>query len=107
MRHGTLGHVEQTGIAISTDLLNWTRHSGDPVVRNRPGGCDESFCLDKQYAHKILLVYNSQNGSFYVFYNAVPDTKGTTGGCGIGLITSKPRAKKAVEFEAKRSERSK
>jgi predicted GH43/DUF377 family glycosyl hydrolase len=137
------GHVEQTGLAFSTDLLNWMRYPANPVVRNRAGGYDEKFCsdpkvfrdgdhwtmfyfgvgkggahimvafsrdlvhwtahpeplykaggnpsgLDKQYAHKIALVFNPRNETFYMFYNAVPGLKTQTGGRGIGLITSKP-----------------
>jgi predicted GH43/DUF377 family glycosyl hydrolase len=128
------GSREQTGIAFSTNLLNWSRYPGNPVVRNRPGGYDAGFCsdpkvfrdgdhwtmfyfgvghgaahimiafsrdllhwtadpeplykaggnpsgLDKAYAHKITLVYNHANDTFYMFYNAVPGKKGViTGG---------------------------
>ena len=137
------GHVEQSGLAFSSDLLNWKRHPANPVLRNRPGGYDEKFCsdpkvfrdgghwtmfyfgvgrggahimiafsrdllhwtahpepfykaggnpsgLDRQYAHKISLVFNPKNETFYMFYNAVPGKPGATGGRGIGLITSKP-----------------
>jgi predicted GH43/DUF377 family glycosyl hydrolase len=137
------GGIEQMGVATSTNLLDWTRYAGNPIVRNRPGGYDESFCsdgkvlrdgdhwvmfyfgvgrggahvmaafsrdlvhwtahpeplyksggnpsgLDKQYAHKTSLAYNPANDTFYLFYNAVPGKPGTTGGRGIGLITSKP-----------------
>jgi predicted GH43/DUF377 family glycosyl hydrolase len=138
---------EQTGIAFSTDLLNWMHYPANPVIRNRPGGYDAGFCsdpkvyrdgdhwtmfyfgvghggahimiafsrdlvqwtadpeplykaggnpsgLDKAYAHKISLVYNPRNDTFYLFYNAVPGKKGViTGGRGIGLITSKPLEK--------------
>ena len=48
-------------------------------IRDSPSG------LDKTYAHKISLVYNPGNGTFYMFYCAVGDK-----GRGIGLITSKP-----------------
>ena len=134
------GGIEQTGLALSTDLLNWTRHPANPVIRNRPGGYDERFCsdpkvfrdgdhwtmfyfgvgrggahvmaafsrdlthwtahpeplykaggnpsgLDKQYAHKISLVYRPQNETFYLYYCACGSQ-----GRGIGLITSKPLA---------------
>ena len=147
------GGVEQMGLATSTDLLNWTRYTGNPVLRNRPGGYDERFCsdgkvfrdgdhwvmfyfgvgrggahimaafsrdllhwtahpeplykaggnpsgLDKRYAHKISLVYNPKNDTFYMFYNAVPGKAGTTGGRGIGLITSRPPAKPAAAAPA-------
>ncbi len=40
------GNIEQTGLATSADLLTWRRHSGNPVVRNTPGGYDEQFCSD-------------------------------------------------------------
>ena len=144
------GHVEQSGLAFSGDLLNWTRHTANPVLRNRAGGYDEKFCsdpkvfrdgdhwtmfyfgvgrggahimiafsrdllhwtahpeplykaggnpsgLDKQYAHKIALVFNPKNETFYMFYNAVPGQRGATGGRGIGLLTSKPLAGAAQE----------
>jgi predicted GH43/DUF377 family glycosyl hydrolase len=131
------GSIEQTGVATSTDMLTWFRYPGNPIVRNRAGGYDESFCsdpkifrdgdhwvmiyfgvgsggahimiafsqdllnweshpeplykaggnpsgLDKTYAHKVSLVYNEQNDTFYMFYCAVGDK-----GRGIGLITSK------------------
>ncbi len=111
------GGVEQTGLAFSTDLLSWTRHPGNPVIRNRQGGYDQQFCsdpkvfrdgdhwtmfyfgvgrggahimaafsrdlvhwtahpeplykaggnpsgLDKQYAHKISLVYNPKDETY-------------------------------------------
>lgn len=132
------GDIEQTGLAVSTDLLNWTRHRDNPVVRNTPGGYDEKFCsdpkvyrdgdhwtmlyfgvgrggahimvafsrdlthwtkhpeplykagghpdgLDVQYAHKISLVWNPENETFYMHYCAVGVM-----GRGIGLLTSKP-----------------
>jgi predicted GH43/DUF377 family glycosyl hydrolase len=40
------GGVEQTGVAFSTDLLDWKRFDGNPVVRNRPGGYDSQFASD-------------------------------------------------------------
>ena len=129
--------VEQTGVAVSADLMNWKRYPGNPVVRARPKGYDEQFAsdpkvfrdrdhwvmfyfgvgrggahimaafsrdllhwtahpdplykagghpggLDKTYAHKISLVYNPKNETFYMYYCAV----GGKGRC-IGLITSK------------------
>jgi beta-xylosidase len=134
------GGTEQMGLAISDDLLNWKRHRGNPIVRNRPGGYDAQFCsdgkvfrdgdhwtmfyfgvgrggahimvafsrdllhwtahpeplykagghpdgLDKQYAHKISLVHNPKNDTFYMHYCAT----GNKGRC-IGLITSNPVA---------------
>ncbi len=131
------GGTEQTGLALSADLLSWTRHPRNPVIRNRPGGFDEQFAsdpkvfwdadhwvmfyfgvgrggahimaafsrdllrwtahpeplyraggnpsgLDKQYAHKISLVWDPRTETFYMQYCACGDR-----GRGIGLITSK------------------
>jgi beta-xylosidase len=136
------GGLEQMGLATSSNLLEWTRFEGNPIVRNRPGGYDENFCsdgkvfrdgdhwamfyfgvgrggahimiafsrdlrhwtahpdplykagghpggLDKQYAHKISLIYNPADSTFYLYYCACGNK-----GRGIGLITSKPLAGK-------------
>lgn len=40
------GGTEQTGLATSTNLTEWTRYEGNPIVRNRAGGYDEQFCSD-------------------------------------------------------------
>ena len=66
--------------AFSRDLLHWTAHP-DPLYKagGNPSG------LDKQFAHKISLVYNPQNETFYLYYCACGKR-----GRGIGLITSKP-----------------
>ena len=66
--------------AFSRDLVHWTAHP-EPLYKagGHPGG------LDRQYAHKISLVYNQANATFYLYYCAV----GNKGRC-IGLITSKP-----------------
>jgi hypothetical protein len=68
--------------AFSRDLLQWTAHP-EPLYKagGHPGG------LDKQYAHKISLVFNPQNDTFYLYYCACGNK-----GRGIGLITSKPLA---------------
>ena len=64
--------------AFSRDLLHWTPHP-EPLYKagGHPGG------LDKTYAHKISLVYQPKNETFYMYYCAV----GNKGRC-IGLITS-------------------
>jgi hypothetical protein len=132
------GGTEQTGVAFSTDLLNWMRYPANPVIRNRSGGYDAQFAsdpkvfhdgdhwtmfyfgvghegahimvafsrdlvhwaahpeplykagdnpsgLDKQYAHKVSLVYNPKNETSCLYYCACGSK-----GRGIGLITSKP-----------------
>ncbi len=40
------GWVEQIGIAESRDLMNWTRHAHNPVVRVSEGSWDSQFCAD-------------------------------------------------------------
>ena len=65
--------------AYSTDFTNWTTDP-EPLYKagGHPGG------LDKKFAHKISLVWNPANETFYMHYCAV----GSEGRC-IGLITSK------------------
>lgn len=66
--------------AFSRDLKHWV---ADPEPLYKAGGHPSG--LDKKHAHKISLVWNSKNETYYLFYNAVGDK-----GRGIGLITSKP-----------------
>jgi len=40
------GGFEQTGLALSDDLLQWRRFAGNPIVRNQAGGFDERFASD-------------------------------------------------------------
>jgi predicted GH43/DUF377 family glycosyl hydrolase len=67
-------------IAFSHDLLKWEAHP-EPLYKSggNPSG------LDKTYAHKVSVVYNEQNDTFYMFYCAVGER-----GRGIGMITSNP-----------------
>lgn len=139
------GSVEQLGLATSTDLVRWTRHPDNPVVRNGgPDAYDEQFCsdgkvfrdgdhwvmiyfgvgrggahimaafsrdlvhwtrhpeplyktgghplgLDATYAHKVSLVYNDANDTYYMYYCAVGNK-----GRGIGLLTSRPLERDAT-----------
>lgn len=141
------GHIEQMGLALSDDILNWKRYGRNPVIPNGPkGSYNEKFSsdgkvfwdgdhwvnfffgvgkggahvmaayslnlyhwtvdpeplykcggnpsgLDKQYAHKISLVWNRANETFYMYYNAVGNK-----GRGIGLITSKPLTNGKSDF---------
>lgn len=68
--------------AFSRDLLHWAVDA-EPLYKSggNPSG------LDKQHAHKISLVWNPANETYFMFYNAVGNK-----GRGIGLITSKPLA---------------
>ena len=67
-------------VAFSRDLIHWTKH---PEPLYKAGG--HPTALDKKYAHKISLVFNPKNQTFYMFYCAVGKK-----GRGIGLITSSP-----------------
>lgn len=69
--------------AFSRDLLHWTAR---PEPLYKAGGHPKG--LDKTYAHKISLVWNPANQTYYMYYCAVG-----TQGRGIGLLTSKPLAK--------------
>lgn len=69
-------------VAFSRDLQHWTSH---PEPLYKAGGHPSG--LDLQYAHKISLVYNPANDTYYLFYCAV----GNKGRC-IGLLTSRPLA---------------
>ena len=66
-------------VAFSRDLVHWRAH---PEPLYKAGGNPSG--LDKQYAHKISLVYNPKNETFYLYYCACGSQ-----GRGIGLITSK------------------
>lgn len=37
---------EQIGLAVSDDLLNWTRFGNEPLISNSIGGWDSIFCAD-------------------------------------------------------------
>jgi len=65
--------------AFSPDLYHWTV---DPEPLYKAGG--HPTRLDWKYSHKISIVWNPKNQSFYMFYNAVGSK-----GRGIGVITSK------------------
>jgi len=67
-------------IACSRDLLHWTAHP-EPLY---PGGGHPAG-IDAESAHKISLVFNPANETYYLFYCAVGHA-----GRGIGLLTSKP-----------------
>jgi len=71
--------------AFSRDLYHWTV---DPEPLYKSGGNPSG--LDKKYAHKISLIWNPRNETYYMFYNAVGNK-----GRGIGLITSKSIARNA------------
>ena len=67
-------------VAFSRDLIHWVR---DDTPLYQAGGNPSG--IDKHYAHKVSVVYNPRNETYYMFYCAVGEN-----GRGIGLITSKP-----------------
>lgn len=77
-------------IAFSRDLVHWTAH---PEPLYKAGGNPSG--LDQQYAHKISLVHNPANDTYYMHYCACGNR-----GRGIGLITSKPIASPADDAAA-------
>ncbi len=133
-------HIEQIGVALSNNLLDWKRYENNPVIPiGAEGSFNEKFSsdskifwdkdhwvsfffgvgnggahimvafsrdlyywtvdpepiykaggnpsgIDNKYAHKISLVWNPANETYYMFYCAVDKNKKR----GIGLITSKP-----------------
>jgi len=40
------GDIEQSGVAISENLLSWRRVPRNPILRNSPDGYDTQFCSD-------------------------------------------------------------
>jgi predicted GH43/DUF377 family glycosyl hydrolase len=64
------GGQEQMGLATSADLLNWTRYSGNPVVRNRPGGYDAGFCSDGKVFrvgnHWVMFYFGVGRGGAHI-----------------------------------------
>lgn len=67
--------------AFSRDLIHWTV---DPEPIYKSGGNPSG--IDSKYAHKVSLVWNPKNETYYMFYCAVDKDDNR----GIGLITSKP-----------------
>ncbi|MEI6218909.1 MAG: hypothetical protein WCP86_08410 [bacterium] len=62
--------IEQIGMAESTDLLEWKRYSGNPVVRVRTGGYDEKFCSDgkvfRDGDHWVMFYFGVGKGQAHI-----------------------------------------
>jgi len=83
---GLNGQGAHIMVAFSFDLVNWV---ADPEPLYRAGGNPSG--LDAKHAHKVSLVYNPANDTFYMHYCAVPaSSPDGIVGRGIGLITSRP-----------------
>jgi len=53
--------VEQTGVALSTNLRDWTRHAQNPVLRVSPGQWDSGFVSDP------CILRNENTWAMYFF----------------------------------------
>lgn len=72
---------EQTGFATSPDLKKWTRHAGNPVVKNgAPGAFDDRFASDPC----VLRLENSASATWAMFYFGLS----TRGGARDGVAFS-------------------
>jgi predicted GH43/DUF377 family glycosyl hydrolase len=65
------GSVEQMGLAHSTNLTNWTRYAGSPILRNgEPGAFDDQFCSDgKVYRdgdHWVMIYFGVGRGGAHI-----------------------------------------
>jgi len=64
------GSIEQMGLATSTDLRNWRRYPGNPVLQNRQGGYDERFCSDGKVFwdedHWVMLYFGVGRGGAHI-----------------------------------------
>lgn len=57
---------EQTGVAMSRDLLHWRRYEGNPVIRNIPGSWQSKFASDPcvvRDGDRWLMFYFGYDGS--------------------------------------------
>jgi hypothetical protein len=92
------GGREQTGLAFSTDLLNWMRYPANPVVANRSGGYDADFASDPKVFrdgdHWIMFYFGVGHGGAHIMaafsrdlahWTAHPDPLYKAGGNPSGL----------------------
>lgn len=64
------GGIEQIGLATSKNLMDWTRHADNPILRNRPGGYDERFCADGKVFraddHWVMFYFGVGRGGAHI-----------------------------------------
>lgn len=64
------GGVEQTGLAFSTDLVNWMRYPANPVIRNRADAFDAQFASDPKVFrdgdHWIMFYFGVGRGGAHI-----------------------------------------
>lgn len=54
--------IEQTGVAISYDMLNWERYEENPILKVEKGTWQETFVSDP------CITYDSKNKSWVLFF---------------------------------------
>ncbi|MDD9269195.1 hypothetical protein ACFPES_19285 [Paenibacillus sp. GCM10023248] len=54
--------IEQTGVAFSTDLVNWTRYEQNPVLQVTPDGWDSGFASDP------CVLYDQDRNQWVMYY---------------------------------------
>jgi len=64
--HGYDGSNMRIGLATSTDLVSWSKYAGNPVLDL--GAAGE---WDELHVHKPDVVYNPDDGKYYMFYTGV------------------------------------
>jgi predicted GH43/DUF377 family glycosyl hydrolase len=64
------GGVEQTGLAFSSNLLDWKRNADNPVVRVRPQGYDAQFASDPKVFrdgdHWVMFYFGVGRGGAHI-----------------------------------------
>lgn len=60
--HDNDGWIEQTGMAVSEDLIHWTRPFDQPILPVTPGAWDSVFASDPQ------VFYDSKEQQWVMFY---------------------------------------
>ena len=62
--------IEQMGLAISGNLLDWRRHPHNPVVQVTPGGYDEKFVSDgkvfRDGDHWVMFYFGVGRGGAHI-----------------------------------------
>ena len=61
---GKNARTKQIGLATSTDLIHWTKHEANPVLRARPGKWDQQLST-----HPASVFY--RQGHFYLLYRGM------------------------------------
>jgi len=64
------GPLEQIGLALSNDLLHWSRYAGNPVIRNRSDCDDAVMAADgkvfRDGDHWVMFYFGARHGKAHV-----------------------------------------